>query len=306
MHRTMQTKMYFIEERVEKQIQGAGAKEKLATYIEFIDAQSAELLKMFSIGVIPQIYAKHFTPNEIKEIIQFYETPEGKRLVSKMNEIICSLRFEPLESPPIDDKEFSSNNNKGLKFFYERPSGKKFHNEMNVLTTELMTTFSMDYFPDFQQKLKKELQRLDSKIWREAYLVKPEQVIVCEGAVSEGKKLLRILNDTIKQETYVTFAVPIHDNKWWIRFDKNTELLDKDSNEHYQVLRLDKDLVLNKTMVVYGQKDKMIEVTMVFSLVKKLGSNIDIVEKISDDADLMSNNNGNGGTSILSFIKVED
>lgn len=305
-NRMMQKKVYFIKERVEQQIQGAGAKEKLATYIKFIDTQSAELLKTFSTVAVPQIYTKHFTPNEIKDIIEFYETPNGNALLSEMNEIICSLRFGSIESPLTYKMELSSENKKDLKVFYKTPTGKKFNKGINTLITELMTSLHVNYLPDFQQKLKKELQRLDSKIWREAYLVKPEQVTVYDGEFSGSKKLLRIVNDTIAKETYVTFAVPISDNKWWIRFDKNTKIIDKDSNEHYQVLRLDRDLVLNKTMIVSGQKHKMIEVTMVFPLLKNSIDSFDIVEEISDDADLMSNNNGDGGKSIVSYTKVED
>lgn len=306
LNRTMQKKVYFIKERVEQQIQGAGAKEKLATYIKFIDTQSAELLKTFSTVAIPQIYTKHFTANEIKDLIQFYETPNGKALLSEMNEIICSFRFEFVETPLTSNMEFSSENKKDVEVFYKTPTGKKFHKSINTVITELMTSLHVKYLPDFQQKLKKELQRLDSKIWREAYLVKPEQVTVHNGEFSGSKKLLRIVNDTIAQETYITFAVPIFDNKWWIRFDKNTKIIDKDSNEHYQIVRLDRGLVLNKTMIVSGQKYKMIEVTMVFPLLKNSIDSFDLVEEISGDADLMSNNNGDGGKSIMSYTKVED
>ena len=243
----------------EKQIQGAGAKEKFDTYTKFIKTTSAEISKSIVNIEIPKIYSNHFTPNEIKDLIVFYETPTGKKLL--------------LESPQI--------------------------------TKELMTALYELYIPDFQQKIKKELQRLDSKIWREAYRVKPEQVTVYDGEFSRVKKLIRIKNERRAKETYVTFAVPIGDNKWWIRFDKNIEIIDKDSNEHYQVLRLDKDLVLNKTMIVSDQKNKMIEVTLVFPLLKKSVEVIDIVEKISDDADLMSNNGG-GDDNNLSNIKVKD
>ncbi len=90
-------------------------------------------------------------------------------------------------------------------------------------------------------------------------------------------------------KTYVTLAVPIHENTFWIRFDKNTELIDRRSNEHYLVRRLDDNLVLNKTMIVSGQANKMIEVTLVFPLLKKTVETFDLVEIISDDADLMSN-----------------
>lgn len=245
--------------RAEKQIQGAGAKEKLDTYTKFIKTTSAEISKSAVDIEMPKIYSNHFTPDEIKDLIVFYETPTGKKLL--------------LESPQI--------------------------------TKELMKAFYEVYIPNFQQKLKKELARLDSKIWREAYRVKPEQVTVYEGDFSRVKKLIRIKNKRRTKETYVTFAVPIHDNKWWIRFDKNIEIIDKNSSQHYQVIRLDKDLVLNKTMIVSDQKNKMIEVTMVFPLLKNSVEEIEIVEKISDDADLMSNNGG-GDDNNLSNIKVKD
>ncbi len=245
--------------RAEQQIQGAGATEKLDTYTKFIKTTSAEISKSAVDIEMPKIYSNHFTPDEIKDLIVFYETPTGKKLL--------------LEAPQI--------------------------------TKELMKAFYEVYIPNFQQKLKKELARLDSKIWREAYRVKPEQVTVYQGDFSRVKKLIRIKNKRRTKETYVTFAVPIHDYKWWIRFDKNIEIIDKNSSQHYQVIRLDNDLVLNKTMIVSDQKNKMIEVTMVFPLLKKSVKQIDIVEKISDDADLMSNNGG-GDDNNLSNIKVKD
>lgn len=245
--------------RAEKQIQGAGATEKLDTYTKFIKTTSAEISKSAVDIEMPKIYSNHFTPDEIKDLIVFYETPTGKKLL--------------IEAPQI--------------------------------TKELMKAFYEVYIPNFQQKIKKELARLDSKIWREAYRVKPEQVTVYQGDFSRVKKLIRIKNKRRTKETYVTFAVPIHDNKWWIRFDKNIEIIDKNSNQHYQVIRLDKDLVLNKTMIVSDQKNKMIEVTLVFPLLKNSVEEIEIVEKISDDADLMSNNGG-GDDNNSSNIKVKD
>jgi hypothetical protein len=61
-------------------------------------------------------------------------------------------------------------------------------------------------------------------------------------------------------------------------------------------------LVLNKTMIVSDQKNKMIEVIMVFPLLKKSVKQIDIVEKISDDADLMSNNGGGDDNNLKNII----
>lgn len=248
-----------IIKNAEKQIQGAGAKEKLETYTAFIKTTAAAISKSIVINEMPQIYNNYFTSDEINDLIKFYETPTGKKILLKTNQI----------------------------------------------NKELMTALYKTYIPDFQQKIKKELQRLDSKIWREAYLIKPEQITLYQGAFSQNKKVVRIKNNHKNNETYVTFAVPIYENKFWIRFDKNTEIIVQDSNDVYRALRLDKDLVLGKTMIVSDQKNKMIEVTMVFPLMKKSVKSIAIVEKVSDDADLMSNNSG-GGDNALNYIKVKD
>lgn len=243
------------------QIQGAGAKEKLDTYVKFINKESNELSKTYTNLVIPQIYSEHFTPNEIKDLIVFYETPTGKKLLLEMKEI----------------------------------------------TKAMMTALYKHYLPDFQQKIKKELQRLDSKIWREAYRVKPEQVTVYEGNFSRVKKVIRIINNTKTKETFITFAVPIYENKFWIRFDKDTKIVDNDTKESYLALKLENNLVLNKTMIVSDQKGKMIEVTLVFPLLKKSVEVIDIGENVSDDADLMSNNTaGFSDNANMRNIKVKD
>ena len=244
--------------KVEKQIKGKGAKEKLETYLEFMNAESTELSKTLITEVLPEIYANHFTPNEIIDLIVFYETPTGKKLLS--------------ETPEI--------------------------------TKDLMTAIYTNYIPDFQKKLKKKLAQLDGNIWKDAYRVKPEEVIVCNCAFSAKEKIVRIKNDKKAKETYVTLAVPIHENKFWIRFDKNIDLIDRSSNEHYLALRLDNNLVLNKTMIVSDQANKMIEVTLVFPLLNKSVETFDIVETISDDADLMSNNGGDDNN--LNNIKLKD
>lgn len=79
-----------------------------------------------------------------------------------------------------------------------------------------MTALYEVHIPDFKQKIKKKLQHLNSKLWREAYRVKPEQVTVYKGEFSRTKKAVKIKKDKNSKETYVTFAVPIYENKWWI------------------------------------------------------------------------------------------
>ena len=289
----------------ERQIQGAGAKEKLDTYTKFIIATTTEISNSFTTTMMPLVYSKHFTPEEIKDLIVFYETPTGKKLLSEMTKIISSLRYGVLENPVIYSMKLTRENKKDLREFYKTTTGKKLEKEMDMIINKLMTSLASTYIPNFETKIKKELQRLDSKIWREAYQVKPEQVTVYNGKFSESTKVVRIKNNLTTNETYVTYTVPIYENKFWIRFDKSTEIIDEDSNDHYKVIRLDKDFVLNKTMIVSDQKNKMIEVTLVFPLLKKSVKSIAIVEKVSDDADLMSNNSG-GGDNALNYIKVKD
>ncbi|QNA46612.1 DUF2059 domain-containing protein [Lacibacter sediminis] len=43
------------------------------------EAQTGDLITM-----IAPVYAKHFTENEVKELIAFYKTPVGKKLVEKL------------------------------------------------------------------------------------------------------------------------------------------------------------------------------------------------------------------------------
>lgn len=248
-----------ILKNAEKQIKGAGAKEKLESYTNFINDKTNEASKILVDSNLVKIYNKQFTTNEIKEIIAFYETPTGKKLQSNSNEI----------------------------------------------TKEVVNTIYIKQISDLEKKFRKELARLDGKIWGGAYKVKPEQIIVYNGDFSDTKKVIRIKNNRKTKETFVTYAVPIYENKFWIRFDKKTELIDEETNESYLVKRLDNDFVLNKTMIVFDQKNKMIEVTLVFPKLKKSVKQVTLVELISDDADLMSNNSGDEYTN-LKIINVKD
>lgn len=288
-----------------KQIRGAGAKEKFESYSNFIKKESDALSQNFTNSAIPETYKQHFTPNEINDITAFYETTTGKKFLFQMVFIMESLKLVNIQNPETYSNHFTPNESNVFNKFVESTSGTKLFQELTKITSELMTSLFMNYIPDFQKKLKKELARLDSKIWREAYRVKPEQVTIYKGDFTENRKLIRIKNDKKVKETLITFAVPIYDNKWWIRFDKNIEIIDLKSDKHYQVLRLDKDLILNKTMIVSDQKMTMIEVTLVFPLLKRSVKKIDILQEISEDADLMSNNGGGDG-SISRNIKIKD
>ncbi len=304
-NRLMNNYISKIISNAEKQIQGAGAREKLDTYTKFIKKQSNELSNTFTNTEIPLIYNKHFIQDEIRDINLFYETPTGKKFLLQMTGLMESLKLANIENSETYSNHFTPEESNVFVKFRETASGTKLFQEITKVTTELMTSLLMNYIPDFQQKLKKELARLDSKIWREAYRVKPEQVTVYKGEFSKNQKVIKIENDKKAKETLITFAVPIYENKFWIRYDKNIKIVDKKTNEHYLAIRLNNDLILNKTMIVSDQKMTMIEVTLVIPLLKESVKVIDIIQEISEDADLMSNNGG-GDENILKNIRVKD
>lgn len=183
----------------------------------------------------------------------------------------------------------------------------------NNLTSEdpMLTTDTVEvvrdtiriHFPTFERalnngefdKLDAEMEKIkarDGKIWGEAYRIKPEQVIISPFAWSLEPRLLRIVNNKKDKETLVTIAVPIGDNQWWVRVDKLTELIDTKTMDRYLIRRLDNGLTLDKTMIVTGHKDEMIEITMVFPLLQESVEKVDLVERLSPDGDIMSNNSG--------------
>lgn len=287
------------------QIQGAGSNEKFESYSNFIKKESDLISNTFTNEIIPDLYYKYYTDDEVIEINSFYQTSTGKKCLVQLFNIFKSPTTEISKNIENSDIQFTKEESELFADFKKTTAGSKLFREMDTINKELTISLKEKYLPEFQQKLKKELARLDSKIWREAYRVKPEQVIVYDGEFNGDKKLIRIQNDTETRETYLTFAVPIFENKFWIRFDKNTEIVDKKTNEHYLALRLENDFVLNKTMIVSDQKMKMIEVTMVFPLLKKKVKKIDIIQTTSEDADLMSNNSAPWSKNTLVDLKVK-
>lgn len=73
------------------QIQGADAKEKMEKYVEFLMTETKELSKKLINEEMVQIYDKHFTATEIKDLIAFYESPTGKKMLAKTPEITKDL-----------------------------------------------------------------------------------------------------------------------------------------------------------------------------------------------------------------------
>lgn len=80
-----------LKQQASSQIQGADAKEKFDTYIEFLINETKELSKKLVNEEMVQIYDKHFTQAEIKDLVAFYESPTGKKMIEKTPEITNDL-----------------------------------------------------------------------------------------------------------------------------------------------------------------------------------------------------------------------
>ncbi|MDR1585656.1 MAG: DUF2059 domain-containing protein [Prevotellaceae bacterium] len=73
------------------QIQGTDAKQKLDQYMDFVMSETKNLSKKIINEEMPAIYDKFFTHEDIKDLIKFYESPTGKKMLEKTPEITANL-----------------------------------------------------------------------------------------------------------------------------------------------------------------------------------------------------------------------
>ncbi|WP_028980442.1 DUF2059 domain-containing protein [Sporocytophaga myxococcoides] len=84
---TMNNLVSAIKQQTSGQIQGADSKEKFDKYIEFVMNEAKELSKKLVNVEMIEIYDKHFTEKEVKDLIAFYESPTGQKFIEKTPEI---------------------------------------------------------------------------------------------------------------------------------------------------------------------------------------------------------------------------
>ena len=145
--------------------------------------------------------------------------------------------------------------------------------------------------PELNQA-EKERKELDEKVWKEAYRAKPEQISVSDIPFDPSEtKVVRIEKN--KNDTKVTLAIPIHFVENWVYFDRGFAIVDKRNQDRYMIRKLENDLPLDKTIIISNNKQKMIEITMVFPPLQKSVEFVDIIEYHTDGAVKMSNGKGN-------------
>jgi uncharacterized protein len=80
-----------IKQSASAKIKGNDSKEKFDKYMDFMTDQMKELSTNILNVELPLIYKKYFTHEDIKYLIQFYQSPTGKKMLEKTPEISKEL-----------------------------------------------------------------------------------------------------------------------------------------------------------------------------------------------------------------------
>lgn len=76
-----------LKQQVGLQLKGDNAEEKLNQYIDFMMEEVKELSKKLANEEMINIYDKHFTHKEVKDLIKFYKSPTGQKILAVSPEI---------------------------------------------------------------------------------------------------------------------------------------------------------------------------------------------------------------------------
>jgi len=138
----------------------------------------------------------------------------------------------------------------------------------------------------------KERKELDDKIWREARRLMPHEFKISDIPFtnSNDEKLVSI--EKGRNETKVTFAIPIFEKEWWIYLSTGLTIVDKKTKDRYIVRRSENGLPLNQILVVTNSTHKMVEITLIFPPLKESVEMVDILTLTSDFPNIIMGNHG--------------
>lgn len=120
--------------------------------------------------------------------------------------------------------------------------------------------------------------------------LRSDQIVVSDLPWNSNKVLKSIVTD--RKETRVTIAVPIYYDRHWVQFSKGFCIEDLRNGDLYKIRSVDHGIEMNKTLVVVGQKGKMVEFTMVFPRLKKKAKVVNMYTKFREESALTPTNNG--------------
>ena len=80
-----------MKQQAQSQITGEEAEQKLENYIQFMTEELKALTLQLVAEDLPSIYDKYFTHQEIKDLIAFYQSSTGQKMIEKTPEISKDL-----------------------------------------------------------------------------------------------------------------------------------------------------------------------------------------------------------------------
>lgn len=133
------------------------------------------------------------------------------------------------------------------------------------------------------------------------YPLSEEQVVVSLWPFVRQEKIKYI--ETDREETRVTILVPVYYDSNWVQFNKGFCMIDKASGDIYMLRSMTRGIELNKTYVVRGHKNRMVEFTMVFPPLKKGVKVVSLFPKYPEMGAPMPSN---GGSSYFRNVRIAD
>lgn len=80
-----------LTQQAKAQINSEEEKEKFEEFMNFVIEEAKTLSKTLIDVEMVQIYDKHFSHQEIKDMIDFYESPTGKKMIEKTPELTAEM-----------------------------------------------------------------------------------------------------------------------------------------------------------------------------------------------------------------------
>lgn len=133
------------------------------------------------------------------------------------------------------------------------------------------------------------------------YPLSEEQVVVSLWPFVRQEKIKYI--ETDREETRVTILVPVYYDNNWVQFNKGFCMIDKASGDIYMLRSMTRGIELNKTYVVRGHKNRMVEFTMIFPPLKK---GVKVVSLYPKYPEMGASMPSNGGSSYFRNVRLAD
>lgn len=209
------------------------------------------------------IYQQHMTLDDMKKVVAFYESSAGK----KLGETATAVANESM--PMIQQ----------LSMEMVQEIMPQIQKSMNVVENKVID-------PNKER---------DQKLFDAAYTAPEDSIEIAPDRTYEhgmGTKPLLYSIEKRKNDTKVTFLQPIYFDWQWLYYSPGFKIVDKRTGDEYRVRGYDGGAPLDKLMIIKGCDRKYIYVSLLFPKLKKSVKEIDIIEAITEEDVLPSNDDG--------------